>query len=369
MSVIAASSSVRWWRVQSAVRVPAISGDSAHVARRVAADDHRGRRSDMRILLAVDGSEPADRAAALIASVPPVEDARLWIVGVAPSRGEVFGSAWGAPLPPDPDDIERPVIDAFHAAVERAAGEIRDTRSDVAIETIVVRGRPASVIVERARELEVDLIVVGHRGRGTWSSRLLGSVSAEVVDHAPCPVLVARDDQLGPVVLAVDGSPDAAAATELVASWPLFRGLPVRVVGVVEDAFPYAPAVAPLLYEETVTRYTEAVEAERGVRSVACAAAADRLRIAGLDATMEIRSGDPAHEIVATAGSTGAGVVVVGTRGLTGLRRLVLGSVARNVLLSAPCSVLIVREPPGRGAATRSGSTSARDREVVSAFG
>ena len=322
----------------------------------------------MRILLAVDGSEPADRAAALIASMPPVEGGRLWILAVAPTRGEVFGATWGAPLPPDPDVTDKAVIDSFQAAADRAADEILDTRSDIGIETIVVRGRPASVIVERARELAVDLIVVGHRGRGTWASRLLGSVSAEVVDHAPCPVLVARDDQLGPVVLAVDGSPDAAAATELVASWPLFHGLPVSVVAVVEDGFPYASAVAPMLYEESVSRYTEAVEAERGVRAVACDAAVERLRAAGLDASADIRSGDPAHEVIAAAAATGAGLVVVGTRGLTGLRRLVLGSVARNVLLSAPCSVLVIREPVAGFGATGD-PTSGREREVVSAFG
>lgn len=323
----------------------------------------------MRILLAVDGSAPADQAAALIASMPPVEEARLWILAVAPTRGDVFGASWGAPLPPDPDATDKAVIDTFQAAADRAAREIRDARSDIAIETIVVRGRPASVVVERARELAVDLVVVGHRGLGRWSSRLLGSVSAEVVDHAPCPVLVARDDQLGPVVLAVDGSADAAAATDLVASWPLFHGLPIRVVGVVEDGFPYASSVAPLLYEETVTGFTEAVEAERGVRTTACDAAAERLRAAGLDATTEVRSGDPAHEIVAAAAATRAGVVVVGTRGLTGLRRLVLGSVARNVLLSAPCSVLVVREPIGGFGAAGTPAGSSRDREVVSAFG
>ena len=321
----------------------------------------------MRVLLAVDGSEPADRAASLIASMPPVEAAKLWILAVAPTRGEVFGATWGAPLPPDPDATDKAVIDSFQAAADRAAAEIRDARCDIAIETIVVRGRPASVIVERARELEVDLIVVGHRGLGRWQSRLLGSVSAEVVDHAPCPVLVARDDQLGPVVLAVDGSPDAAAATELVASWRLFHGLPVRVVGVVEDGFPYASAVAPVLYEDTVNGFTEAVEAERGVRRVACDAAVERLQAAGLEASTEIRSGDPAHEIVAAAAAARAGVVVVGTRGLTGLRRLLLGSVARNVLLSAPCSVLVVREPVG--GFKRTGKSTGSDREVVSAFG
>ena len=77
---------------------------------------------------------------------------------------------------------------------------------------VLARGRAASTIVDQAREMDADLVVVGHRGMGEWESRLLGSVSAEVVDHAPCPVLVVRNDQLGPIVLAVDGSPHAQAA-------------------------------------------------------------------------------------------------------------------------------------------------------------
>ena len=57
-----------------------------------------------------------------------------------------------------------------------------------------------------------------------------------------------------------------------------------------------------------------------------------------------MREGDAAHQIIASARAHDAGIIVVGTRGQTGLRRLVLGSVARNVLLHAPCSVLVVRE-------------------------
>ena len=136
-----------------------------------------------------------------------------------------------------------------------------------------------------------------------------------------------------------------------------------------EDGFPYTTAVAPLLYEDSINRYTEAVEAERAVRTVACDAAVERLRDAGLDASSEIRSGDPAHEVIAAAAGAGAGLVVVGTRGLTGLRRLVLGSVARNVLLSAPCSVLVVREPVAGATVPGGDATSRRESEVVSAFG
>jgi nucleotide-binding universal stress UspA family protein len=65
---------------------------------------------------------------------------------------------------------------------------------------------------------------------------------------------------------------------------------------------------------------------------------------AGYHATGFVRDGDPAHEIVEFAREHRIGLLVLGTRGHTGLRRLLLGSVARNVLLHAPCSVLIIRE-------------------------
>jgi nucleotide-binding universal stress UspA family protein len=321
----------------------------------------------MRILLAVDGSAPSERAAALIASVSWGEGDRLRMLSVAPARGEVFGAVWGAPLPSNADAVEADVIERHRAAIARAEAEIRATRGDVEIDSIVLRGRPASVIVDQARSSGTDLIVVGHRGLGAWQSRLLGSVSAEVVDQAPCPVLVVRDDQLGPVVLADDGSLDARAAGDVVAAWPLFRGLSITVVGVVHDTVPSAAAVAPLMLEEEMTRYADVVQAERRMRTSGCDATVERLRAAGLDAVAEIRQGDPAHEIVSAAQSTRAGLVVLGTRGLTGLRRLLIGSVARNVLLSAPCSVLVVRDGTVVGPFRADGGRETR--EVVSAFG
>jgi len=321
----------------------------------------------MRILLAVDGSAPAERAAALIASMSWTAGDRLRILSVAPARGEVFGAIWGAPLPADADAIEADVIERHRGAVARAEEEIGATRGDLEMASAVLRGRPASVIVDQARASSTDLIVIGHRGLGAWESRLLGSVSAEVVDQAPCPVLVVRDDQLGPVVLADDGSPNARAAGDVIAGWPLFRGLPVTVVGVVHDTVPSAAAIAPLMLEEEMTRYAGVIRAERRIRTSGCEATVERLRAEGIDAVAEIRHGDPAHEIVSAAQSARAGLVVLGTRGLTGLRRLLIGSVARNVLLSAPCSVLVVRDASIVGHPRTDGGSETR--EVVSAFG
>ena len=69
--------------------------------------------------------------------------------------------------------------------------------------------------------------------------------------------------------------------------------------------------------------------------------ASQRLRAAGVDADPVALEGDPADEIVRFAADRHTGTIIIGTRGHTGLTRLVLGSVARNVLLHASCSVLV----------------------------
>jgi nucleotide-binding universal stress UspA family protein len=302
----------------------------------------------MRILLATDGSRAADQARDLVAALPWREGGRVRIVSVAPTRTDLLGVPWVVDVQPDADRIEDEALRVHRDALETAQREISSARLDVVIEPILVRGRAASAIVEEARSMPADLIVVGHRGHGRWESMLLGSVSSEVVDHAPCPVLVARDERLGPIVFADDGSPSARHAEAVLTSWPLFTGLPVTVLTVAEEHFPGGSALTPLLYPEAMAQYIESTHELEQSRRAENEAAAARLRSGGFHVTPLVRQGDPAHEIVAEARAREAGLIVVGTRGQSGLQRLILGSVARNVLLHAPCSVLIVRpaSPP-----------------------
>lgn len=299
----------------------------------------------MHILLATDGSRAADQARDLVAALPWREGGLVRIVSVAPTRADLLGIPWSMNVLADADQLEDASLRVHRDALDAAEREIRSARSNLVIEPILIRGRPASAIVDEARAMQADLIVVGHRGHGPWESMLLGSVSSEVVDHAPCPVLVARDERLGPIVFGDDGSASARTAEVVLTSWPLFSGLPVTVVTVAEEGFPYAAAMAPLLYSEAMAQYADSTqELERLAREENEAAAA-RFREAGFQATGLLRQGDAAHEIVAVARERKAGLIVIGTRGQTGLRRLILGSVARNVVLHAPCSVLVVREP------------------------
>ncbi|HYL39882.1 MAG TPA: universal stress protein, partial [Candidatus Binatus sp.] len=212
------------------------------------------------------------------------------------------------------------------------------------VERVVLQERAADAIVGQAREWGATLVVVGNRGHSSLASMILGSTSAEVVDHAPCPVLVARDRVIDEVVLGVDGSPGARLAEHLLTDWPIFRGLPAVVVSVAATGVPWNPGMASGLYDVIVESYSHDVEA--AVREVADLAetAAARLRDAGVAATAHVREGDAAGQLVAFARGRSRPLLVLGSRGHTGLARLLLGGVARNVLYHAAGSVLIVRQ-------------------------
>ncbi|HTJ60271.1 MAG TPA: universal stress protein [Candidatus Saccharimonadales bacterium] len=237
------------------------------------------------------------------------------------------------------DAMRRAIDDRLAALVERLDGPGRTVRARV------VFGRPATAIVDEARELGSELIIIGTHNHGALAAFTLGSVAAEVVDHSPCPVLVARRPTLGPIVLGHDGSAGARQAEELVASWPFLARETIRVVSVSPLLAPwYAGAtvgMGPVIDGDFLQALLDEQHAE--LRRTADAAAA-RLVERGVRATADTRDGSAADGLLDAIAGAKAELVVVGSRGNTGLTRLLLGSVARTVLYQARCSVLIVRE-------------------------
>lgn len=300
----------------------------------------------MRILLAVDGSHSSDRATELVSTFPLPPESVIRVVAVQQPFVDVLAMSWASVGESGIGDETEEEQDARHLkeAIERA--EIALKRPDLTLEGFLVRGRPASAIVDEAGAMKADLVVLGSRGHGTIATMVLGSTASEVVDHAPCPVLVARSGTLGTVALADDGSSSARSAESVVAAWPLFADREISVVAVAEVGVPVAAGFTPGLYDQVLESYTRSVDEARQEVAEASQSVANRLSDAGLRATPVVLEGDPASEIVRYATERRAGTIVMGTRGRTGLARLVLGSVARNVLVHAPCSVLIIRERP-----------------------
>lgn len=298
----------------------------------------------MRVLLAYDGSAGADQALALSGGIawPPetaihvvnvLEPVALAVIGPF-DRGAGYSPELDAAISGYAEERLTHALDQLRAGGHRADGR-------------VLRGRAGSAILDAANEIGADVIIVGSRGHGAISSLLLGSVSGEVVDHASCPVLVARGATLRRAVIATDGSPAAAAAESLLAGWPVFASVPIEVVSVVDVDLPWLSGIAPTAYAQVLETHAEELRVQRHNHERLATDAAERLRAAGRDARPWLREGDPATEIVAVAGEQGADLIVLGSRGRTGLTRLLLGSVARNVVSGSEVSVLIVHERPG----------------------
>src|SRR5687767_8682834 len=115
--------------------------------------------SPMRVLVATDGSEPARLGVDLVAdAVWPVGTEVLVAEAVETGPG-LFGGPWPTLALIQADHIEM----AVRAEAERRVQEARDrlTRAGLSAEAVVLSGRPATTIVERARAMPADLIVVG----------------------------------------------------------------------------------------------------------------------------------------------------------------------------------------------------------------
>ena len=147
----------------------------------------------MRILIATDGSEYSDKA---------VEECCRMMIDPANTQVLVVSAYEDAyPITAEPFALSPEYYQKLEDAVREQAGSfVDDAKRRImtnfpngapVVETEVLRGAPDQQVVERAKEWNADVIVVGSHGRGFWG-RLLGSVSNGVVHHAPCSVLVVR---------------------------------------------------------------------------------------------------------------------------------------------------------------------------------
>jgi nucleotide-binding universal stress UspA family protein len=294
----------------------------------------------MRVLLGVDGSQASDRAASLVAKL-------AWPVG---STIDVLTAHPGSPAGSRnpgmvlPTDLARERENAVEVAAQGIADDAarRFAAPDLAVETRVVRDRASKAIIDEAARFEVDLIVLGNRGHGAIESAVLGSTCIEVVDQSHRPVLVVRRDRMDRILVGEDGSKCAAAGVEFVRRWSVFHGARVRVLSVSDhDAL-----WMPWLRGEARRESDSAAAAQaHAAREALAGATASTLRGAGMHAEALVEDGSPAHGLVEAAAEWEADLIVVGSRGETGLERLLVGSVSRAVLYHAPCSVLIVPEP------------------------
>lgn len=291
------------------------------------------------ILVAYDFSEHAEAALRRAVELARTTKAKLHLLH---SCGLPIGGVM-------PYDAAIPV-DVWTAIREGAAERLEGVRRGVAAQGVDVAGEvtmlfPVDAIVATAEKIGAGLIAVGTRGLTGLKHMMLGSVAERVVRLAPCPVLAVKAGDSGQlprkIVVATDFSEPGEHARSAGISLAKQLGAEVHLVHAFE---------IPL---EPLTRYgvavpTDAIPLARAAARQKLDAAAADVRAAGVAVESHMTEVPAAPAIARVAGAIGAELVVVGTHGYTGMRHILLGSVAERTLRLAPCAVLTVKPKDGQ---------------------
>lgn len=200
---------------------------------------------------------------------------------------------------------------------------------------------PPDAIVDRAEEQDVDLVVMGTRGRRGMNRLLSGSVSEEVVRRAPCPVftVLAREEGAGPAISRVLAPVDLSDQSELVlnhaAALSESYAAPLDLLHVVEEAaYPNVYGLDPL----TPSAPNVQDRARKALETLAA-----KLDLRTDPVNVHVLAGNAARDIVEFAEDQAADLIVMATHGRTGLERFLIGSVAEKVVRRAPCPVFTLK--------------------------
>jgi len=302
----------------------------------------------MKILLATDGSEFSERAAAFLTCIPwSREDSII-----------VFHAIYALPFRED---------DAFYvsqlAAIKKelaprildsAVAILKSVKANVSVEIEegpLNRCAPEQCIIEAADKMDADLIALGSRGTKGIGSVFLGSVARMVAISATRPVLVVKppvqiNSHKLKILFATDGSPCSRATTDLLTAIPFSKDTHITVLQVLTSGFADIPEQYVSEVNERVKVFAEKIkESECADSDRTMEETLKRLRTGFSGIASLVKKGDPAEEILKTAEEADVDLIVVGSRGLRGIKG-VLGSVSRNVLTHAKCPVLIGKTGP-----------------------
>lgn len=199
----------------------------------------------------------------------------------------------------------------------------RAVKEGVACETTLHESTDASqAIVDEAAEKKVDMIIIGRHGRKGVAKALMGEVAAKVIAHAPCKVLVvprAAQIEYRNILVATDGSAHAVAALNEAIAIAKRCGSRIIALSAMRDE-------------------TEREEARNFSNK-----AAETAKKEGVEAEAVTPTGRSFNAIVETAGGRGVDLIVMGTYGKTGLKKVLMGSSTEKVIGNAGCAVLVVK--------------------------
>ena len=288
------------------------------------------------VVVAVDGGEPSNNAV-------------RWAANTANKRGVPLrlASSYTMPqflyaegmVPPQElfDDLQRECLHKIEEAKKLAL----EVAPDLEIGHTVVEGSPIDMLLDMSKSS--TMIVMGSSGLGGLSGMVLGSVSAAVVSHASCPVVVVRDDnavtdetKYGPVVVGVDGSEVSAKATEVAFEEANARGAELVAVHTYLENQMHDSVSGAILGDNQWKRFEEERE-----QKLDAALAPLMEKYPDVTVTKVITRDRAVRALVDQAEK--AQLLITGSHGRGGFKGMLLGSTSRALLQAAPCPMMVVR--------------------------
>ena len=294
----------------------------------------------MKILIATDGSKYSDGAARFLARFNLSQADEITALHVIP--GVPFphsGGPYNTALMQLGEELAPMIIDV-------TGGLLNSLRAKVS--TAVTTGHPADAIVAVGSQSGSDLIVMGNRGMKAIGAFLLGSVARAVAIKSPQSILVVKPPQgraEGPlkVLFATDGSACAEETEKILSLIPFYPDTSVTVVYVSLSTYMDIPEHVRQKLDDPLKQIVEQIkETETNHAEKIVDQARTRLKNKFRNVTAIMKNGDPSDQILQAARETGADIIALGSRGMRGVSGM-LGSVSRNVLGHADCSVLVCK--------------------------
>jgi len=288
-----------------------------------------------RIVVGIDGSEPSGNALEWAVARARLGGEQLELVNTysVTSGIDFYGYQSAAVTQPVEWFMEfsRQVLDA-------AAARVREVAPDLTCTTTSQVGHAASVLAEVSEG--ADALVVGRRGLGGAASALLGSVSNQLTTRARCPLVGVGGDELptsGPIVVGVDGSEFGKNALRYALGEAAVRDTSVRAVTAFEVPYQLVRVVPD---PELLSRLRANVEGEAADALTRAVYEVQQTGHASVSVDQVVVEGHAADAILERAHD--AQLIVVGTHGKGLVRRILLGSVSRQVLSDADRPVAVV---------------------------
>lgn len=266
-----------------------------------------------------------------------------------------------------PSEFMVPVLSAGQTA-ESVTEHQRDSLGERLADVIRLHDLPATTpthlcegasifheICRLAQSIPVNLIVMPTHGHDGFKHVVLGSTAERIVQHAPCPVLIVRpqvgqgkngattesaNEREPTILVPIDFSPVSLHSLQYALAYAADAGAKVLILHTIDlqDEFRNEGRG---VYRLADFRQTARRDAERELHEFL-----EPAEFGDVPFEILIRTGKPAPEICRVAEHRGVDLIILGTHGRTGLKHLVMGSIAEHVVRSAAQSVLVVPSHP-----------------------